>query len=196
MRLHRFGGLRRRLSYANVMATLAFFFALTGGTMAATKYLQASDPITQGDLAGSTYGNPVIAAGKVTTGKIADGAITSAKFASGATAPSASAIGALNITTASGSIESVLQGAGENGIGHFTVSCPPDRLAFNPQITATIGTFAQPPLMSHPLVNYHPDDPGSTTTDRDLQSYTFTVDFSGSFPNAATGTVSCFGSGS
>jgi hypothetical protein len=72
-----------------VMATLAFFFALTGGTMAATKYLQASDPITQGDLAGSTYGNPVIADGKVTMGKIADGAITTAKFDSSATAPNA-----------------------------------------------------------------------------------------------------------
>jgi hypothetical protein len=52
--------MRRTLSYANVMATLAFFFALTGGTMAATKYLTASDPITQGDLDGSTYGNPTV----------------------------------------------------------------------------------------------------------------------------------------
>lgn len=82
--------MRNRLSYANVIATLALFFALTGGAWAATsKYLMASDPITQGDLAGSTYGNPVIAAGKVTTAKIADGAITSAKFASSAKAPDA-----------------------------------------------------------------------------------------------------------
>jgi hypothetical protein len=81
MRPPRFQGLRGRLSYANVMATLALFFALTGGAMATTKYLQASDPITQGDLAGSTYGNPVIAAGRVTTAKIGDGAVTSAKLA-------------------------------------------------------------------------------------------------------------------
>lgn len=79
--------MRKRLSYANVMATLAFFFALTGGTMAATKYLQANDPITQGDLAGSTYSNPTIAPVKVTTGKIANGAITSAKFDASALAP-------------------------------------------------------------------------------------------------------------
>lgn len=69
--------MRQRLSYANVIATLALFFALTGGAMAANKYLMAGDQITQGDLAGSTYGNPVIAAG----------AITSAKFNSAAVAP-------------------------------------------------------------------------------------------------------------
>ena len=72
-------GLRARLSYANVMATLAFFFALTGGAMAGVKYLTASDPINAGDLAGSTYGTPVIAAGQ----------ITSAKFAPTAKAPDA-----------------------------------------------------------------------------------------------------------
>ena len=69
--MNRFGGLRRRLSYANVMATLAFFFALTGGAMATNKYLTADDPITAGDLAGSTYGTPVIAAGKITSDKFA-----------------------------------------------------------------------------------------------------------------------------
>jgi trimeric autotransporter adhesin len=62
-----------------------------------------------GDLAG-TYPNPTIGAGKVTSGKIADGAITSAKFDNAATAPNASAVGGLNVTTATGSIENVLQG--------------------------------------------------------------------------------------
>ena len=72
--------MRRRLSYANVMATLAFFFALTGVAIAGPKYLQATDPITNGDLAGSTYGSPVIA----------DGAITSSKFNGAAVAPDSS----------------------------------------------------------------------------------------------------------
>src|SRR5262249_14898394 len=76
--------MNRRLSYANVMATLAFFFALTGGAAAVNKYLQETDPITQGDLVGSTYGNPVVAAGKVTTNKIADGAITAEKLGTSA----------------------------------------------------------------------------------------------------------------
>jgi hypothetical protein len=84
----------KRLSYANVMATLAFFFALSGGAMAAGKYLLSTDTIaSSSDLAGSTYGSPVIAAGKVTTDKIADGSITTAKFAGAAIAPDASKLG-------------------------------------------------------------------------------------------------------
>jgi hypothetical protein len=88
MRIPRFQGLRGRLSYANVMATLAFFFALTGGAMAAPKYLTANDPINAGDLAGSTYGTPVIAAGK----------ITSAKFAPTAKAPDADNLDGIDST--------------------------------------------------------------------------------------------------
>ena len=96
--------LRRRLTYANVMATLAFFFALTGASMAGIKYITAGETIpATSDLGGSTYGNPQIAdgaitssnfatgsvtggalAGKaVTTEKIADGAITSSNLATG-----------------------------------------------------------------------------------------------------------------
>jgi hypothetical protein len=80
--------LRRRLSYANVMATVALFFALTGGAMAGAKYLFPADTIpATSDLAGSTYGIPQIAAGKITSGKIADGAITTSKFDDSALAP-------------------------------------------------------------------------------------------------------------
>lgn len=88
MQFPKFRGLRGRMSYANVMATLAFFFALTGGSMAATKYLTANDPINAGDLAGSTYGTPVVAAGK----------ITSAKFAPTAKAPDADALDGIDST--------------------------------------------------------------------------------------------------
>jgi hypothetical protein len=81
MRFSQFQGLRGRLSYANVMATVAFFFALTGASMAGVKYLAAGDVIpASSDLAGSTYGNPLITAGKVATGKLADGAVTSSKL--------------------------------------------------------------------------------------------------------------------
>ena len=76
--------MRRRLTYPNVIATLAFFFSLTGGAMAVGKYLVSTDPIpAASDLTG-TYGSPLIAGGKVTTAKIADGAVTSAKIAASA----------------------------------------------------------------------------------------------------------------
>ena len=89
MRIPRFQGLRGRLSYANVMATLAFFFALTGGALAGVKYITASDVIpATSDLAGSTYGNPLIANGK----------ITSAMFAPAAKAPDAAKLNGTNST--------------------------------------------------------------------------------------------------
>ena len=99
--MNRFGGLRRRLSYANVMATVALFFALSGSAMAVGKYLVATDVIATGDMAGSTYESPVIADGKITT----------SKFASTATAPDASKLGGRAATdyptvVARGSIDS------------------------------------------------------------------------------------------
>jgi hypothetical protein len=54
------------------MATLALFFALGGGAMAANAYIRSSDTIPSGDLAGSTYGSPLIASGAVTNAKLAN----------------------------------------------------------------------------------------------------------------------------
>jgi hypothetical protein len=96
-------GLRRRLTYANVIATLALFFAMTGGAMAGAKFIVATDTIpATSDLAGSTYGNPQIAAGKVTTNKIANGAITSSKFDASAVAPNADKLDGLDSSAFAG----------------------------------------------------------------------------------------------
>jgi hypothetical protein len=65
----------------NVVAYLALFFALGGGAMAANTYIRSTDTIPSGDLAGSTYGSPVIASGAVTTGKLGNGAVTNGKLA-------------------------------------------------------------------------------------------------------------------
>lgn len=58
------------------VAFLALFFALGGSAMAGTGYLTKSSKITKGDLAGSTYGNPVIAPGTVTNQKLANPSLT------------------------------------------------------------------------------------------------------------------------
>ena len=90
--------LRRRLSYANVIATMALFFSLTGASMAGVKYLMPTDAIpASSDLTG-TYGSPQIAAGKVSSAKIADGAITSSKFDGSALAPNADKLDGLDST--------------------------------------------------------------------------------------------------
>ena len=95
--MRKLAGLRRRVTYANVTATVALFFALTGGATAAAKVLIATATIpATSDLAGSTYGNPMIASGKVTSGKIADGAITTAKFNASAIAPNADKLDGLD----------------------------------------------------------------------------------------------------
>ena len=67
----------------NTIAYVALFAALCGGATAASNYIQTTDTIPAGDLAGSTYGAPSIAGGSITT----------AKFAADATAPNAAALG-------------------------------------------------------------------------------------------------------
>jgi len=70
--LRRFAGHIRRQPVALVALFVALFVGLAGTAAAASKYLTASDQITQGDLVGSTYGDPAIASGAVTNGKLAN----------------------------------------------------------------------------------------------------------------------------
>lgn len=68
--------LLRKLTYPNVVATVALFFALTGTAAAGVKYLEWGSPAA-GDLAG-TYPNPTIAANAVSGAKVADNSLTGA----------------------------------------------------------------------------------------------------------------------
>jgi hypothetical protein len=96
-------GLRRRLSYANVIATLAFFFALTGASMAGVKYLANGDP-AGGVLAG-TYPSPT--------------------FASNATAPNAGKLGGQDVVI----VSRTFSVPGGNEPSDEGITCPSDRIA-------------------------------------------------------------------
>ena len=88
--------IRSRLTYANVMATLAVFIAL-GGTAAAAAIITSNSQVARdtisghnppsGDhpniIAGSVNGSD-LATGAVTTGNVAKGAVTTGKLATGA----------------------------------------------------------------------------------------------------------------
>lgn len=59
------------------VAFVALFFALGGGAMAANNFIRSTATIPQGsDLAGSTYGMPLIADGAVTNNKLANSSLT------------------------------------------------------------------------------------------------------------------------
>ncbi len=73
-----------RLTYANVVGTLALFLALGGTAMAVPKFIAAGDP-AGGDLTG-TYPDP----------SLANGSVTTAKFAAGAKAPDANLLDGLD----------------------------------------------------------------------------------------------------
>jgi hypothetical protein len=72
---------RQRLTYANVMSTIAAFAALT------TSGAYAADKITARDIKKSAVRAKHIKRNAVTTPKIRDGAITAAKLAAGVTGP-------------------------------------------------------------------------------------------------------------
>jgi len=57
------------------VAFVELFFALGGGAMAASSVVKSTDTIPAGDLAGSTYGDPVIASGKVTNADLANSSL-------------------------------------------------------------------------------------------------------------------------
>jgi hypothetical protein len=72
MFIRRFCGHLRR----HLVAYLALFFALSATAVATPRFLTASDTIPAGDLQGSTYGDPLIAGGAVTNGKLANPSLT------------------------------------------------------------------------------------------------------------------------
>src|SRR5262249_27259165 len=102
-RAQREGGamFRRMLRFLSrqSVALVALFVALGGTAVAAgPSFLKAVDVIPSGDLAGSTYGNPVITSGAVDGTKLASGAVDTSKFSSTAKAPNADTLDGLDST--------------------------------------------------------------------------------------------------
>jgi hypothetical protein len=82
-------GLRTKLSYANVMATIAVFLALVGGAWAIGKNSIGPrqirpDAVRSSELKTGAVKPQDIAAGAVGTDKLADGGVTTEKLADGA----------------------------------------------------------------------------------------------------------------
>ena len=102
--------LRGRLTYANVLATLALFFALGGfATAAPTKFL-AIGATAGGDLAG-TYPDPEIAGNAVDGADVADDSLTGADIDE-STLSADSRFGSNTSLAASGRMECVLGDVG------------------------------------------------------------------------------------
>lgn len=126
--------LRSRLTYANVMSSLAVFLVLGGATaFAATKIgsneIKANailtgkikkEAVTAGKIKNAAITNSKLADGSVTDSKIADGAITPTKLSASATP-----IGSLRMTAA-GAIVSASPGvsAVKAGAAHYCVALP------------------------------------------------------------------------
>lgn len=72
--------LRARLTYANVVATLALFLALAGGSAIA---LSGRNSVTTKDIAPGAVSTPKLARGAVTAAKIRNGSLHLSDFAAG-----------------------------------------------------------------------------------------------------------------
>ena len=80
--------MRSRLSYANVVSTIALFLALTGGVVYAASKIATKDiqrqAVTGKKIAPEAVKNGKLADGAVKSGKLADAAVETGKLAAGA----------------------------------------------------------------------------------------------------------------
>lgn len=120
--------MRSHLTYANVMATLAVFLVLGGGTALAAYVISSNSQIGPGTVSGhkppsGKHANIIL--GSISSGDLALGAVnqrrlaprsvSTDKFAPGATAPEAAKVDKLHVTSAA---RSKAQGlAGQSGTG-------------------------------------------------------------------------------
>jgi hypothetical protein len=102
--------IRKRLTYANVMATIAVFLCLGGATAVAA-----------GTLGKNSVGPRQLKAKSVTTGKIANNAVNSAKVANGSLTGADINVGALGIVP---SATTAASAGNSNTVGGHAAACP------------------------------------------------------------------------
>lgn len=93
----------RRLTYANVIATLALFLALGGGAVWAANNHKATDKVGTGKLKPSAVTAGKIKANAVTQAKIRENAVTTAKLREGSVSLGKIAVGTFVVATATSS---------------------------------------------------------------------------------------------
>lgn len=101
---------RKRLTYANVMSSVAVFLTLGGATALAA-----------GQLAKNSVGSRQLKAKSVTTGKIANNAVNGAKVADGSLTGADINVGALGTVP---SATNAANAANSNTVGGHAASCP------------------------------------------------------------------------
>lgn len=106
-----------RITYANVMSTVAVFLALGGATALAT-----------GQIAKNSVGSRQIKSGAVTTGKIANNAINGAKVASHSLEGSDLDLGKLGSVP---NADFAARSGNADTVGEHAASCPPATTLFH-----------------------------------------------------------------
>jgi hypothetical protein len=127
--------IRGRLTYANVISTLALFLVLSGGVAIAANQLEKNSvgakqlkagSIGTGKLKAGAVKGGKLADGSVTTPKLGDGAATTAKLGDGAVNGAKLGVGAVTASKLGPIITRVASGdIPKNELGTLSVSCQP-----------------------------------------------------------------------
>jgi hypothetical protein len=124
--------IRKRLSYANVMSTLAVFLVLSGGAAYAAKKISSHDlkgasvttakikrnAVTTSKIRGGAIKAAKIAPGAVTNGKLATGSVTPEKLVPGFVAPTSEKLSRAANVSAAGTVLAGSLGVVQANISH------------------------------------------------------------------------------
>ncbi len=123
--------MRQRLTYANVVSTIALFLVLTGGVVYAASKIRTKDiqrqAVTQKKIAPGAVKNGKLADGAVATEKLADAAVGNAKLKDDSIEPSKLTFPVFYAASPSGGSQAVTGGP-PNAYPSLVVSGPSGRM--------------------------------------------------------------------